>query len=53
MNLQPYMGVSNMKIVCVCGHIIDDEDDQRMHAFWHALSTGFTLTRDERAFLVA
>ncbi len=42
-----------MKIVCVCGHIMKDEDDQRMHAFWHALSSGLTLREDERAFLVA
>ncbi len=45
--------VDEMKIFCVCGHIIESEDDQRLHTLLHALSYGFTLTVDEKALLAA
>ncbi len=42
-----------MKIVCVCGHTMESEEDQRFHALLHVLSYGLTLTADERALLAA
>ncbi len=42
-----------MKIVCVCGHMIESEEDLRLHVLLHALSYGLTLTADERALLAA
>ncbi len=42
-----------MKIFCVCGHMMESEEDLRMHALLHALSCGLTLTADERALLAA
>ncbi len=45
--------VGEMKTLCVCGHIIESEDDQRLHALLHVLSYGFTLTSDEKALLAA
>jgi hypothetical protein len=42
-----------MKTLCVCGHIIENEDDQRLHTLLHALSYGFTLTAEEKDLLAA
>ena len=42
-----------MKIFCVCGHIIESEDDQRVHTLLHALSNGLMLTTGEKALLAA
>ncbi len=42
-----------MKVFCVCGHVIESEDDLRLHTLLHALSYGLTLTADEKALLAA
>ncbi len=38
-----------MKMVCVCGHLIEDQNDLLLHALSHALAYRLELTADERA----
>ncbi len=37
-----------MKMVCVCGHLIEDQNDLLLHALSHALAYRLQLTADER-----
>jgi len=50
---QFFKEVSEMKMVCVCGHMIESTQDEVLHALSHALSYGLPLTEDERALLAA
>ena len=43
--------VREMKIFCVCGHMISSKNDLLMHALVHAASDGFIRTAEEKARL--
>ncbi len=42
-----------MKMVCICGHVIEGKQDETLHALVHALSYRLPLTEDERTPLAA